>query len=121
MNEYEQKRKAERIEHINLPQQERRIYDLSATGLSVFHDTKLARDSHVDLTINELSVTARVVYANAEGSGYRVGMEFVGLNEEMRAQMQAAVEKYARGVPVRYSLNTASTGNTGKPNDSSSR
>jgi hypothetical protein len=102
-----QKRKTERIEHINLPQEEQTIYDLSATGISVFSQESLAPGSRVTFSLNELSLPARVVYSTSHANGYRLGMQFVDMDAATRSAVKELVDKYAKGVPVRYSFSVS--------------
>jgi hypothetical protein len=105
-----QERKSERVEHIAAAgEEEQTIFDLSATGASIFNDASIDEKTVVMLKINDLIVKAKVVYCTDRKEGYRLGLQFWNNDRETRDKLNTIVENYSRGVPVTGKINAIVT------------
>ncbi len=95
--DFPRNRSSERIEYIG---SEQKFFDLSSSGASCLHTQDIAKDSLVDMRVNELHVKAKVRYCAGRTDGFRVGVEFVDLTPDQKKAIAETVDKYSKGVPV---------------------
>ena len=94
-------RASERIELINVGDaKEKSFFDLSTTGICCLFHRRLAADVLVSVTINDLTLKARVVYCQERTDGVRLGLQFVNVSEEQQKKLNDRVEKFSRGVAL---------------------
>jgi hypothetical protein len=101
-------RASERIEFINLNgSNEPMLFDLSKTGVCCFSARKLDKGAVASLTINTLSIKAKVVYSQERTDGFRVGMQFFEVSAEQQKILNDLVDEFSRGVPLSCAIASA--------------
>lgn len=99
------KRASERIEYLDPGGDESRVlFDLSKGGACCLSKTKLEKGAFVRLTLDGLEVKAKITYSIERTDGYRVGMQFWRVSTEQQREIDALVERFSRGVPIRCRL-----------------
>ncbi|HUI92590.1 MAG TPA: PilZ domain-containing protein [Chitinivibrionales bacterium] len=94
-------RASERIEFVNVNgSQVPALFDLSKTGVCCFSAKKLDKGAVASLTINKLSIKARVIYSQDRLDGFRVGMQFIEVTPQQQETLNDLVDKFSRGVPL---------------------
>jgi len=92
-------RMRERIELLNSGEKGV-IFDLSATGAAVFSRASKQKNSQINLEINEVIFRANVIYCLERTDGYRIGLQFEKLSDEITKSLEDLVDKFSRGVPL---------------------
>ncbi|MBD3242334.1 MAG: hypothetical protein GF331_17210 [Chitinivibrionales bacterium] len=99
------KRASERIEYLDPGGDESRVlFDLSKGGACCLAKTKLDKGAFVRITLDDLMVRAKITYSIERTDGYRVGMQFWRVSAEQQRAIDALVERFSRGVPIRCLL-----------------
>jgi hypothetical protein len=94
-------RSSERIEMLSVNgSQTPSLFDLSKTGVCCFSKEKLDKGIFVGVKINELFLKAKVIYCQERTDGFRVGMQFVEVNNQQQKMLNELVDKFSKGVPL---------------------
>ena len=100
-----QERRADRIEFLNHESSESEpLIDLSLSGVACYHSYPFEAGAIVQVRIDTLLVTARVVYCTERGKGFRLGLQFTDQVVEKQKQLNVLIDNFSRGVPVRYAI-----------------
>ena len=94
-------RSSERIEYVDPDDSRRELFDLSRGGACCLHHKRLQRGNMVSITVETLTLRARVSYVVERTDGFRVGLQFWELSGEQQKLLTDLVERFSRGVPVR--------------------
>ncbi len=109
------KRASERIEYLDPGGEESRVlFDLSKGGACCLSKTKLDKGAFVRLTLDGLEVKAKITYSIERTDGYRVGMQFWRVSTEQQREIDALVERFSRGVPIRCHLESSEGAESGQ-------
>jgi len=93
-----QERLDERIEFIGGSEQT--LFDLSKGGLSCLAQRKFEKNKLITATVNDLSLTAKVVYCIERADGFRTGVQFWNVPQDRKKQLDELIDKFSRGVPM---------------------
>ncbi len=91
---------SERIQHISADSENPRFFDLSTSGVCCLHTKELKPGSTVSVEVGDLSLKAKVVHCTERTDGFRIGLQFAGVDTKKQKLLEELVEKYSRGVPV---------------------
>jgi hypothetical protein len=94
----DQKRSSERIEFLN--DDSVTLFDLSSGGACCRHSKMVAIGTLLKLRVNDLNLSAKVVYTQERRDGARLGVQFLNVPSEKQRLLDDLVEKFSRGVPI---------------------
>lgn len=91
---------SERIQHISSDPENPGFFDLSTTGVCCLDSKKREPGATITVKVNDVQLKAKVVHCTERTDGYRIGVQFAGVDSKKEQQLEEIVEKYSRGVPV---------------------
>jgi hypothetical protein len=94
----DQKRSSERIEFLN--DDNVTLFDLSSGGACCRYNKMAATGTLLKVKVNNLELTAKVVYCQERSDGSRVGVQFQSVPADKQKTLDDLVEKFSRGVPI---------------------
>ena len=86
-------RGSERIERIGSAERKSSFFDLSKTGVCCLTEKKYNQDSSVLVRLNDLTLSAKVVYCRKRTDGFRVGLQFIHDSSEALEVVRDAVDQ----------------------------
>lgn len=78
------------------------LLDLSAMGAAFCFSEKIPDGAVITISVNDLVVSAKVVYCHARKGGYRIGVHFSELSRRDEALLATLVSAFSCGVPLTF-------------------
>jgi hypothetical protein len=98
-------RASERIEYLSLDSEgQGPIYNISATGISCVSQKAEALNSIVQLKVNDLVISSKVIYCQKRIDGFRLGLQFWKVDPKQQKLLGDYVEGFSKGVPVHIAV-----------------
>jgi|GEM_PF-3798553 len=99
------KRRSDRIEFLHSDGSTHEgLLDLSATGMALFQKQSRVPGSTLTIQLENLTLTALVIYSQEKVGGYKIGLQFSGLKHAEQATLEGLVEKFSRGTTLHMAL-----------------
>ncbi len=100
----ESDRVEERVENIDLVDNQLNFFDLSSHGVACLFTKNLEVGAFVTVKLNAIVCKAIVRHTTSRLDGYRVGLEFIEVSPEMHASINALVDAYSKGVELKCGI-----------------
>lgn len=96
-------RGSERVEVLKTGESEC-FLNLSVSGVGFISPQPLSENSRITIMINNLPVDGVVVYCSKRTDGYRVGVKFEKMTQDIQTHLGKMVESFSCGVPLNISI-----------------
>jgi hypothetical protein len=97
----QQQRGSERIEMLSPSGDEKIVlFDLSKGGACCLYEKIKPTGSLLTVTVNNLTLRAKVAYSQERKDGARLGVQFLDVTPAQQKDLDDLVEKFSRGVPL---------------------
>lgn len=98
-------RASERIEFLNSDVSGAvSLFDLSKTGVACLFEKSLKEGATVRVELNDMLLSATVVYSQQRTDGYRLGLHFQNVPSDKQKKIDELVESFSRGMPIKCQI-----------------
>lgn len=102
-------RKDDRIEHLIHPEEgQNKVFDFSQNGIGLYldHPLKSGEKCKAKVEVGDLTLTvaAKAAHCTIFGKQYRVGFQYLDVNDKDKVTLKEMSDRYGRGVSVRIQL-----------------
>lgn len=100
----------ERVEYVD-PNEDKskQLVDLGTGGACCVYTKRLDKGTPVRMSLDSLTVDAKVTYCTKRTDGYRLGLQFWGLTDAQKKELKTLTDRFSCGVPVSCSVKEQST------------